>query len=291
MEKLPYHHQNSPRANGAAFRSRDCISTRFLRRVLATIIVCFALYGIVVYRSSAVYDGLSESYSNALMEAKISSSKVPLEAHIMSKCPDAQDCLQQLIVPAMEQVSDKVNFTLSFIAKVSNSSSGIECMHGPSECLGDMLILCAENLPFPPKRGGATVDGASFPPRTPVIRSLGFANCLIASYPRIPERELVETCALEHGVDFDDLNKCASEQDDDAGDGSDGTPLSGIALLRQSAIHSEAVGVTKSCTVRLDDAIWCVRDGAVWKDCAHDGEGSKVSVLVDEVERLWKKRN
>lgn len=43
--------------------------------------------------------------------------KVPLEAHIMSKCPDARDCLQQLVVPAMEQISDKVDFKLSFIAE------------------------------------------------------------------------------------------------------------------------------------------------------------------------------
>lgn len=44
-----------------------------------------------------------------------SHSRVPLEAHIMSKCPDARDCLRDLVVPAMEQVVDKVNFTLSFI--------------------------------------------------------------------------------------------------------------------------------------------------------------------------------
>lgn len=48
---------------------------------------------------------------------KNSSKKVPLEAHIMSKCPDARDCLQQLVVPAMEQISDRVNFDLSFIAR------------------------------------------------------------------------------------------------------------------------------------------------------------------------------
>ena len=41
--------------------------------------------------------------------------KVPLEAHIMTKCPDAKDCLRDLIVPAMEKIYDKVNFTLSFI--------------------------------------------------------------------------------------------------------------------------------------------------------------------------------
>ena len=44
-------------------------------------------------------------------------AKIPLEAHIMSKCPDAKDCLQKLILPAMEQISDKVDFNLSFIAR------------------------------------------------------------------------------------------------------------------------------------------------------------------------------
>lgn len=40
---------------------------------------------------------------------------IPLEAHIMSKCPDAQDCLKMMVLPAMQRVYDKVNFTLSFI--------------------------------------------------------------------------------------------------------------------------------------------------------------------------------
>jgi hypothetical protein len=40
---------------------------------------------------------------------------VPLEAHIMSKCPDAQDCLRMLVLPTMQRVIDKVNFTMSFI--------------------------------------------------------------------------------------------------------------------------------------------------------------------------------
>lgn len=43
------------------------------------------------------------------------STLVPLEAHIMSKCPDARDCLRDLVVPAMEKISDHVNFRLSFI--------------------------------------------------------------------------------------------------------------------------------------------------------------------------------
>lgn len=43
--------------------------------------------------------------------------KVPLEAHIMSKCPDAKDCLHDMILPAMQDISDKVDFTLSYIGK------------------------------------------------------------------------------------------------------------------------------------------------------------------------------
>ncbi len=41
--------------------------------------------------------------------------RVPLEAHIMSKCPDAKDCLHDMILPAMQNVSDKVDFRLSYI--------------------------------------------------------------------------------------------------------------------------------------------------------------------------------
>jgi hypothetical protein len=44
-------------------------------------------------------------------------TKVPFEAHIMSKCPDAKDCLGTLVVESMSQVSDKVDFTLSYIGR------------------------------------------------------------------------------------------------------------------------------------------------------------------------------
>ena len=44
-------------------------------------------------------------------------TKVPLDVHIMSKCPDARDCLQKLVLPAMANVSDKVDFRLSMIGR------------------------------------------------------------------------------------------------------------------------------------------------------------------------------
>lgn len=165
-------------------------------------------------------------------------------------------------------------------------------MHGPTECIGNILMLCAMNLPFPD--GPSTSTSTSTYPRTPTIRSLGFSNCLMASYERIPERDLVENCALEHGIDFDALNQCASRQEDDDDedrDGNDDDGLSGLALLRKSARHSATLGIGTSCTVRLDEEVWCVRDGGVWRDCARDGKGSEVPVLVEEIDRLWKERN
>lgn len=59
--------------------------------------------------------GLSEEPQGSTPSKSNRSILVPLEAHIMSKCPDARDCLRDLVVPAMEKISDKVDFRLSFI--------------------------------------------------------------------------------------------------------------------------------------------------------------------------------
>ena len=48
---------------------------------------------------------------------------VPLEAHVMSKCPDAKTCLKELVVPAMEQVVDMVDFRLSYIGSVDDNDT------------------------------------------------------------------------------------------------------------------------------------------------------------------------
>ncbi|CRL21509.1 Gamma interferon inducible lysosomal thiol reductase GILT [Penicillium camemberti] len=312
MEKLPIHSKegygDTPQlGNNPDRRARPSTATYLCR--IGVIALLFIGYILLLRPSSPGCSGIApqtenyraevqEEYDNYLQPGRFASdahqtleqTKIPLEAHIMSKCPDAQDCLQKLVLPAMERISDKVDFKLSFIASVSKDSEEIECKHGPGECIGDMIMLCAANLPFPP-----TTDEASLPsqyPRTPIIRSLGFANCLINDFARIPDREFVHHCALEHGIDFDALNKCASQQNDDPNDGKDGgPPLSGIALLRESALHGEQLGVKISCTVRLDEVVWCIRDSGEWKNCAQNGQGSQPSALIDQVEKLWKERN
>lgn len=118
---------------------------------------------------------------------------VPFEAHIMSKCPDAQVCLRNMVLPAMQRVLPKVNFTLSYIG-TPTASGGVACMHGAPECMGNILELCAASLYRDPKI------------------YLGFTMCLTRDYQDIPDRDLVEDCALEHGIDFEKLNECASDE-------------------------------------------------------------------------------
>lgn len=182
------------------------------------------------------------------------SPTVKLEAHIMSKCPDARDCLRELIVPAMEQVSDKVSFRLSYIGKINNETKEVECKHGPSECLGNMIQLCAQQIYPDPKM------------------YLGFATCMTSSYSQVPDRELVEQCAMEHGIDFESIKACLGDDDQ------------GIKLLRSSVQRSIDSNVTKSCTVRLAGKVRCIRDGGRWYDCPG---GSEVDDLVRDVNKLY----
>ncbi|GKT93329.1 gamma interferon inducible lysosomal thiol reductase [Colletotrichum tofieldiae] len=182
---------------------------------------------------------------------------VPLEAHIMSKCPDARDCLRDLVLPTMMKAQDKVNFTLSYIG-TPTENDGVDCKHGPSECMGNIIELCAAHLYPDPKI------------------NLGFTMCLTREYSAIPDRTLVEDCALEHAIDIKALNDCATE--DDGG--------FGVGMLRDSVRRSKNAGVTKSCTVRLNEEFYCIRDDGQWKDCPH---GSGVNDLVIAIEKLLAK--
>lgn len=132
MEKSSTHFQNNSYEYGTAAPGTTAITTRrdrfisrFFRRALTAICLCLAFYvilsrcpGVVPTRPNTNSpNGGRDTGKDDHTIPTGSSMKVPLEAHIMSKCPDAQDCLQQLIVPAMERISDKVDFRLSFIGR------------------------------------------------------------------------------------------------------------------------------------------------------------------------------
>lgn len=180
---------------------------------------------------------------------------VPFEAHIISKCPDTRHALRNLILPVMQKVHDKVDFQLSYIGKPT-ANGGVECKHGPSECIGNIIELCAREIYPDPKI------------------HLGFVMCLTKDYPQIPDRALIEDCALEHAIDFNKLNECAARDE----------TAHGIELLRNSVQRSADANVTISCTIRLNNEIYCIRDDDQWKDCPN---GPGVNDLVLAIEKLY----
>lgn len=93
------------------------------------------------------------------------------------------------------------------------------------------------------------------------------------NYSQIPDKDLVQYCSLEHGIDFEQVNDCLSDEG------------IGTELLRKSILRSQEYNVTKSCTVRLAGQFRCIRDGGKWYDCPG---GSEVADLVRDIEKVYK---
>jgi hypothetical protein len=130
-------------------------------------------------------------------------------------------------------------------------------MHGQTECLGNILELCAASVYPDPKI------------------YLGFTMCLSKNYEDIPKKVLVEDCAMEHGMSFENINHCVSRDDG----------AFAMGMLRESVERSEALNVTTSCTVRLNNEVRCIRDGGEWTDCEN---GSEPADLIKEINELYK---
>lgn len=150
-------------------------------------------------------------------------------------------------------------------------------MHGPSECMGNIIELCARELYPDPKI------------------NLGFIMCLTRDYEHIPDRSLIEDCALEHAMDSQKLNDCAVKED-----GAHGLELLRTSIQRTADVgrlgklntHQKKqmlnsslsqAGVTKSCTIRLDGQVYCIRDGGEWSDCP---SGPGINDLILAIEKL-----
>jgi hypothetical protein len=150
------------------------------------------------------------------------------------------------------------NHPLYFCVRELTSSSathdddGVACKHGQSECLGNIIELCAAHLYPDPKI------------------YLGFVMCLTRDYEEIPDHSLIEDCALEHSISMTKLNDCASKDDG----------AFGIGMLKSSFNRSSTAGISKSCTIRLNGQVRCVRDDGKWSDC--EG-GSTAEDLVRDV--------
>lgn len=98
--------------------------------------------------------------------------------------------------------------------------------------------------------------------------------CLTREYQKIPEQDLIDDCALEHGIETNRLKKCTTDDDG----------YLAVDNLRASFNRTAAAGVTKSCTIRLNNEVRCIRDGGKWTDC--EG-GHQVKDLVQDIRDLY----
>ncbi len=110
-----------------SFSSRSDISRlRSHITVITAIILAliFLTYASPIQLSSFYLHCYPEPIQTQSIHAKSNQTDlVPLEAHVMSKCPDAKTCLEELVVPAMEQVVDIVDFRLSYIGSVDENDT------------------------------------------------------------------------------------------------------------------------------------------------------------------------
>lgn len=135
-------HEASGQPRDAEMEQTSRPPPRF-RPLLAVTFVVLWVY--VFIQPFAAFSALPDvSLPTSPLQAPLAAGEhalVPLEAHIMSKCPDARDCLKNLVLPTMMRTSDKVNFTLSFIG-TPTENDGVACKHGPEECeLGNRLCV------------------------------------------------------------------------------------------------------------------------------------------------------
>ena len=119
MYPQKYDSSFSKRSNISRLRSRPLVY------ITAVIFAFFIItYALPIQLSSFYPQGSPEILRTQSTHAKSNQTGlVPLEAHVMSKCPDAKTCLEELVVPAMEQVVNKVDFRLSYIGSVDENDT------------------------------------------------------------------------------------------------------------------------------------------------------------------------
>ncbi|KAI8393730.1 uncharacterized protein BYT42DRAFT_552048 [Radiomyces spectabilis] len=179
---------------------------------------------------------------------------VPIELFVMSKCPDKQAC-EAVFKDVLEQVKVPVSLDVNYIAS-HNPRAPYEhtCMHGSSECLGNIQELCFKHV-YPSHQDWFAFD-----------------LCLNERLQSIGRDDLLAPrCAQRLHKNFAPVASCIDGQQ-------------GIDLLHSSVDRTQSLGVTKSCTVFINNKLRCIHDGS-WKEC--DG-GSRVEDFVRTIEDSYR---
>ncbi|KAI0796787.1 hypothetical protein C8Q75DRAFT_862589 [Abortiporus biennis] len=189
--------------------------------------------------------------------------KVPVTLGVMSRCPDAIYC-ESVFDEVLKETNDKIDLSLTFIGRINASEPdyGVTCMHGPWECAGNVQELCAVKYE-------STETWWNF------VQCQNAEGRYQVGLPEVAKR-----CADVAGIDWNGITGACAGQDhpESAGEG--------IELLKKSVLKTTELGVTKSCTILINNKAVCVHD-ETWKDCegGHAPEDF-IRQINDEYEKL-----
>lgn len=167
----------------------------------------------------------------------IETTQSSMDVYIMSKCPDAQRAMNELVYPALEKVGFKAKLNFEVIGLYNHDE--IVCKHGTSECDGNEWILAVQSL-------------------YGVKQTAMFTRCVLRRYEEVPLQGLLVDCAKEAGVS---ASRIQAE-----------VKVHGDLLLLKSVLRSSQREVLYSATINIDDRLWCIVDNGIRRECKGDAD-------------------
>ncbi|KAM0746153.1 hypothetical protein T439DRAFT_319485 [Meredithblackwellia eburnea MCA 4105] len=215
---------------------------------------------------STIYSQAHAQQQQHAFDAFAPKSLVPVALGVMSKCPDAALC-ESVWDKVLDSVGGLVDLELIYIGKANKSAEyGVTCMHGDSECVGNIQQLCA----YEQWRG---VSGDV----KPWADWWAFIQCLnYGSRSAIGDLETAKQCSKVVGhADWDkEVQPCVDSPH-------------GRSLLLNSITRAQTLNITKSCTVIIDGKQVCIHD-STWKECPN---GHEVADFAKQVRDEWDRLN
>ncbi|XP_047478942.1 gamma-interferon-inducible lysosomal thiol reductase-like [Penaeus chinensis] len=147
---------------------------------------------LLVFLSALVFaPAATLEYQNSNSQNAIEADPVRVMVYLETLCPDSINFVVNQLVPARDSLTDimAVNITAYGFASDQPSGDGyvFECQHGPGECKGNMIVVCAKKY----------LDHETY---------VDFTLCLMSGfYPPIEG----EKCAERVEVEWQPIDNCS----------------------------------------------------------------------------------